>query len=330
MANDSNQNSNLEDEINFQKIIQIVLDSKKIIFASFVLCFLLSIYYMNNQKPSFETTAILEIGNYGLKDNKIDYFEKPTRLLKDLRVDFLYIRNDTLFKKISLSLLEDKFLKFNLISNSAENNEKILSIAINSIKNRHSLLKKNKLGNLNRKLTSIESEISFKLERLRSQYQIEISDLERKIPIIDKKINYLDEIIIMSSNNLMIVQDDFEFLEEWLTLEKNINQYKQDKIDLEFNRTNSIEKISQLKDKLRDIQMWGEEGNIRYFFDLSNKQKELKNEIESTNKKTIETKLISQIESTNKKHNLALITILGFFSSIVLSLLAILFLRALR
>ena len=107
MANDSNQNSNLEDEINFQKIIQIVLDSKKIIFASFVLCFLLSIYYMNNQKPSFETTAILEIGNYGLKDNKIDYFEKPTRLLKDLRVDFLYIRNDTLFKKISLSLLED-------------------------------------------------------------------------------------------------------------------------------------------------------------------------------------------------------------------------------
>ena len=68
MANNLNQSTYLEDEIDLRDILKVLIKSKKLIILTTLILTIASIIYSLSLKPSFESSTKLEIGYY-MKNN---------------------------------------------------------------------------------------------------------------------------------------------------------------------------------------------------------------------------------------------------------------------
>ena len=71
MAKNLTQHSPYEDEIDLQEIIKMLIESKKLIISTILIFTIASIIYSLSLKPSFITSAKLEIGYITTKNGDV-------------------------------------------------------------------------------------------------------------------------------------------------------------------------------------------------------------------------------------------------------------------
>ena len=133
MAQNLTQPSPSEDEIDLKEIFKILIESKKLIISTILIFTTAIIIYSLSLKPSFETTANVEIGYVLMKDGNKKLLESPSDLISDLKV--LTMKNS---QNVSMSSFEDLIINLKSTSSSAEHNENLLTEIINYIDERHS------------------------------------------------------------------------------------------------------------------------------------------------------------------------------------------------
>ena len=138
MANDLNQPLYFEDEIDLKEIFKILIESKKLIISTLLFFTIASIIYSVSLKPSFETSANVEIGYVTLNNGARELIESPSDLISDLKVLIMKNPDDKFIQKVLMNSFEDKIINFETTSSSAEQNENLLTEIISYIGKRHS------------------------------------------------------------------------------------------------------------------------------------------------------------------------------------------------
>ena len=77
MANNINQSSYQEDEIDLLEIIKVLIESKKLIILTTLIFTIVSIVYSLSQKPEFKSSALFEIGYFEMSDGAHQTFANP-------------------------------------------------------------------------------------------------------------------------------------------------------------------------------------------------------------------------------------------------------------
>ena len=86
-----------QDEINLREIFKILIESKKLIISTILIFTITSIIFFLSLKPSFKTTAKLEIG-YLVGDNgDRELIESSSDLISDLKILIMKNQEDFLF-----------------------------------------------------------------------------------------------------------------------------------------------------------------------------------------------------------------------------------------
>jgi len=264
-----------DDEIDLREIINLLIEFKKLIISSILIFTIASIIYSLSLKPSFETSAILEIGYTELDNGDRELLELTSNLISDLNI-FLLKRIDSKFnQKVSMKPFENKLIILETTSKSTKKNEDILTEMINYIHERHSnlaaLSTNQKKGEISQELNLLESEISFNNSQnllnlanvesqisllkksLKVEFEAKILKLQNDLPILDQEINQLNQVIIEETNNLNLVKNSSLSIERAAnspTLEQIISNYKSTVNELKMERNSNILEISILSQNL--------------------------------------------------------------------------------
>ena len=215
------QSSPYGDEIDLLKIIKALLESKKLIFLTTLIFIIVSIIYSLSLKPSFETSAILEIGYVELNNGDRELIESPSDLISDLNILLLKNPNNRFSQKVSISLIDKKVINLETTSSSGEQNENILNEMIIFIEGRHSRLKKLRVKkNKNKTAFDIETtkaEINHITAKLSSNYQSKyfdiISNLEKQdqaienLNVLAKNSEYADQLFSLNQKLKISIQN---------------------------------------------------------------------------------------------------------------------------
>ena len=329
MANNLNQSPYYEDEIDLREIIKILLESKKLIISTIIIFTIASIIYSLSIKPSFNTSAKLEIGYFELDNGDRELFESTSDLFSDLNILLLKNPDNKFSQSVTMKSIEGKIIDLNTTSISAEKNESLLTEMINYIYERHSYLaalstdqKKDQVSN---KIDLIKSEISFLREKMRVDLEAKISKLQSNIPIIDQEISQLEQVITQDTNNLNLLKGSTLAIERALnspTLEQIIYSYKSqiNQLQRERNRSNlDISILSQELDGLDKENFQSDE-----LFSLEQKRKILENQLQTLmNEAQVKTHLIGNIETGNIKSKTLLTVLLGIFLGFITGILLV-------
>ena len=108
MANDLNQSLYVEDEIDLKEIFKILIESKKLIISTILIFTTAIIIYSLSLKPSFETTANVEIGYVLMKDGNKKLLESPSDLISDLKVLIMKNSDNKFNQNVSITSFEGK------------------------------------------------------------------------------------------------------------------------------------------------------------------------------------------------------------------------------
>jgi LPS O-antigen subunit length determinant protein (WzzB/FepE family) len=250
MAQNLTKPSPYEDEINLREIIQILIESKKLIISTILIFIIASIIYSLSLEPSIKSSAKLEIGYVTMNNGDKELIQSPSALTSDLKILIMKNPDNKYTQKVSINSFENKVIKLETISSSVEQNEDLLNEVIRHIHDRDSKLtllntdqKKDRISNeietiqskvsfikakqfdenqakkltINRNLENIKSELSFiKAKQLNSnqlkQSMIEdrIATLKSDLPIIDLEISQFEKVIIEDTNNLSLLKRNEE------------------------------------------------------------------------------------------------------------------------
>ena len=288
------------DEIDLKEIFKILLESKKLIISIILIFTIASFIYSLSLKPSYITSAKLEIG-YVEKDNgDRKLIESTSNLISDIKI--LIMKNPDNINKQNLSMnsIEKNIIRLETSSSSAEQNKKFLTEIINYIGERHSkfleLVNDQQKGEISKKIDLIESEISFyksqnlvDLARIESEISLfkeglkiyleaKILKLQDELPLIDQEINQLNQVMILDTNNLNLLKGtafELERLANSPTLEQIISSYKSKINSLKRERNNSIADLDSLSQTLNSLQKNTFQSDS--LFKLETKRKALEN-----------------------------------------------------
>ena len=106
MANDLNQSLYVEDEIDLQEIAKILIESKKLIISTLLFFTIASIIYSLSLKPSFITSAKLEIGYITTKNGDIEMIESASDFISNLKVEIMKNPDDKYSQDVSINSFE--------------------------------------------------------------------------------------------------------------------------------------------------------------------------------------------------------------------------------
>jgi capsular polysaccharide biosynthesis protein len=316
MTQDLTKNSQFEEDIDLREIIKTILENKILIILFIFIFTLTSIFYSLSLKPSFKSSHLIEIGYIETHDGSQKLIETPPSLISDIKVNLVYKDyKDNLSKQVRVEALEDKLIKLNFTSDSAELNEEVLRNFFSYIDERHiriaeltSIQKKEKIL---KEIDLIESEKSSRkqarkleiandLEAVNSQLSFfetnlfkekkaqkldlifKTNNLKNKLPYIEQKINQLKEVIENDNANLMLLQSDPQLLKERTaispTLDQIIYSYKDLIIELEIDKVTYLEQIDNLKKQLELLE--NNEFKPEVLFKLKQEQDNLKKQLE--------------------------------------------------
>jgi LPS O-antigen subunit length determinant protein (WzzB/FepE family) len=327
MAQNLTHPSHHYDEIDLREIFKILIESKKLILSSLLIFTIASIIYSLSLKPSFKTSAKLEIGYVPMINGDRELIESPSALISDLKVLIMKNPNGNFIQKVSKSSFENKIIILETTSSSAEQNESLLTEIIIYIDERHSnlaILKNNiKKDQVYLNLESVNSKIAFIKEKQLSEIEDRLTRLTNELPIIDLEISQLDEIIIEDTNNLFLLKGNDNMLKARAsnspTLEEVIFTYKSKINALNRKKSAYILETKILNNKLENVSLQSED-----LFNLEQTQKTLKNELLMlTSQNTIQTSPIMELETVTIKPKTQLTILLGIFMGFIAGILLV-------
>ena len=337
MQQNINQTNQYEDEIDLIEIIQKLIKSKMIIIVTTLIITILTYLYTLQQQPTYQSSVLIEIGHYELNDGSVELLEKPFSLTQDLKINLIHKNLDENLSSAKIKILEDKLITIDYSSGSAEKNTNVLNKFINYLDIRHSRLANTKYlakrTVLSDEIDLLSSEIEFQ-ERLllalnkdkKLQISSQINTLTNQLPIIDRKISDLEQIITEDQENLQLLQSDPELLLKRAginpTLHQVIYSYKNTLAELVINKQDITNEIYVLDNKLELL------GNIphqsEWLFNLSLQKGKLEVELEDleniifTQTKTIGGVKTHSLDPNNKK-----IMVLGFIAGLFAGILIV-------
>jgi capsular polysaccharide biosynthesis protein len=334
-----------EDEIDLKEIFKLLINSKKLIVVITLFFTTLGAIYSFQKTPIFKSTALIEIGHYVLnstdRPNRSLTIEPSKTLIKELTIKFNHKQNalDINSDKLVINFLEDRLIQISHTSSSSATSNNLLSLIMEYIENRHSLLLSNlsqKTKNqLTYKIESITDQIEYSNSELLTQYEdkkIRISNLIKslnsKLSSLDRKIESLNQIIVADENNLLLLQSNPElFIQRAVqspTLDQVIFTYRSSLIDYETEKNKVITRKDTLENQLKLM-----ESNVveaEKIFKLLQEKDRLELELEFLmNQNPTSTQLIGEIVTNtidSKKELIILVSfIFGLFLSIVIVLI---------
>jgi capsular polysaccharide biosynthesis protein len=236
VQNNNPNNYLQEDEIDLKEIFKLLINSKKLIIVTTLIITLLGAIYSFQKPPVYQSTAVIEIGNYNIFSSSISFETKlieslPT-LINELNIQFIHKdgENEIIFEPVDqLHGSENRILIIKFQSTLLKKNTDLLNKIVLFIKNRHSNLQSNHTQKIENKLTN------------------EIEKLNNLLRNIDSKINALNKVILETkneANNLQVLSlFDYENMKYNL-----LQQMEALELDLEF----------LIKQKINKTQLVGE------------------------------------------------------------------------
>jgi uncharacterized protein involved in exopolysaccharide biosynthesis len=339
MANDLNQSLYVEDEIDFQRIIKILKESKKLIISTILFFTIVSIIYSASLKPSFETSTNLEVGYISKNNGDIELIESLSDLISDLKILILKNPDGKFIQGVSMNSFEDKIINLKTTSSSAEQNEHLLTEIINYIEERHSDFILLKIDLIASELSLLEESIKFDLEAKKFDLEAKKFDLEAKIsklqndlPILDQEIRQLNQVIVQDTNNLNLIKGTTLSLERASnspTLEQIISSYKSQINGLKRQRNIIVSDLSILTHKLDTIYNYTFQSDE--LLKLKQSQKSAEDELKSLiTQAQVKTQPIGDIETNTIKPQTQLIIFLGIIFGFITSVFFVLIINFIK
>ena len=90
MENNKPNNHPQEDEIDVKEIFMLLINSKKLIIVTTLIFTLLGTIYSFQKAPVYQSTALIEIGNYNSDQPNEKLIEPATSLLQELTINFIH------------------------------------------------------------------------------------------------------------------------------------------------------------------------------------------------------------------------------------------------
>jgi LPS O-antigen subunit length determinant protein (WzzB/FepE family) len=254
----NNPNNHLqEDEIDLIKIFKLLINSKTlIIIITLVITTLGSIYSF--QRPTiYQSTALIEIGQYDTLEEENILLESPKELIQNLNIVFIHKTNDN--KSLFIQEIESKLIKIEMRQPSIELATKKLNEVITHIENRHSNLLQKLINELKYKIKSlnkqIEYHVTFWLNTNTNKSLNQLKIINNILPNIDLQIKELNRIIIEDQNNLKLLESNPEALIQRAAQSPTLNQiiysYASKLLELKAEKTTLLETKNNLEIQLK-------------------------------------------------------------------------------
>jgi LPS O-antigen subunit length determinant protein (WzzB/FepE family) len=347
-----------EDEIDLKEIFKLLINSKKLIIVITLVITTLGAIYSFQKAPQYKSTALLEIVQYDTLEKVNILVEPASKLIQNLNIVFIHKSFDN--KTLSIKTIEDKLIEIEIHKPSIDLGKKTLDEITRYIEKRHSLLLTNVKNQLKYRINSLNKTIEYHLalrsnqiknDKLRITNKIE--SLNSELPVLDKKIESLSEVIVADEKNLLLLESDNELFiqraSQAPTLDQVIFTYKADLIDyenqkikvllqknvletqlkaLESNVLESTEILESSKQKGNfENQLKALEGNnLEYekVFELVQQKDRLDLELEFLLQQTpTSTQLIGEIVTNPVKSRIELIIFLSFMLGLFLSIVVV-------
>ena len=240
MQNNNPNNYLQEDEIDLKEIFKILINSKKLIITITLIITTLGAIYSFQKVPKYESSALIEIGQYNTFENENILLESASKLIQNLNIVFIHKSNEDI-NSLSIKTIENKLIQVEIRKPSKELSKKTLNEIIRYIENRHSGLEKRNNQSTQKILTR---KIANKIVTINNQ-----------LPYLATKIVALKNIIIADEHNLKLLQSNPELLlkraAQFPTLNEVIYSYNDELLDLKSAQENLIHERSNLESKLK-------------------------------------------------------------------------------
>lgn len=204
MDNDINHNVYVENQIDLIQLIRSLLKFKKLIISTILIFTIASFIYSLSLKPSFTSSAKLEMGYFELGNGEKELIESTFDLFSDLRIQILKNQDGKFEQGLSLNSFEEKVIQLEASSSSAELNENYLNEIIKYIAERHSNIAKKitiqKKLLVFRDIEKTKNEIMHYNSKLSDQYQSEYLHIISQLKKEDQPIEKLKLLIRNSAN----------------------------------------------------------------------------------------------------------------------------------
>ena len=221
MANDLKHSVHFEDEIDFLQLIKILYDFKKLIISTILIFTIASIIYSLSLKPSFNTSAKLEIGYLEVNNGDRELIESPSDLISDLKILLLKNPDGKFSQDVAMDSIEGKIINLETTSWSAEQNENLLIEMINYIVERHDFLNTSiddkKKKEITREIEGVKAEINHFQKKLsdpiQSKYMNIIKSLDKEtesrelINLYTRNSTYIDQVFVLNQKLLVLIEN---------------------------------------------------------------------------------------------------------------------------
>lgn len=204
---ENNTTQYYEDEIDLRKLAYILLASKKLVIGTTILITFLAGIYAFNKTPTYEASALVEIGNYKLDNNNNNnklLLDSAPDLVKKLNILFIELYKNEKgrdFKISSISTVKNsnKFIEIKAQATSnqiatreatkvVENIQARHQVILNDIKNRREL----EIRNINTRIDNIKNkEVPLLLEKIKLQ-QVNLHDYKSQLDQANIVINNIE------------------------------------------------------------------------------------------------------------------------------------------
>ena len=284
MQNQSLNSNSSKENIDLGSIIKLLMNSKKLVLVVTLVTPILVFLFNSQQQDTYESTAIVEIGQYlDFKKEKV-LIEPSINLYNELNINFIYKNGYTL----SVAPFENRLVEIKASSNSYSESVRIVEEAIVFVRNRHSKIISDQIVSINDEInmhiTDLTNQLFQQNKNIRKQITYELTDLTNQLRYIDSKIKQLNEIISKDTNNLALLSSSPELLKQRTavspTLDQLIYTYKNEIVELENRKTNLLLKIDNLKGALSSSNLVSE--NI---LELRQEKVDLQTQLEILNNK---------------------------------------------
>ena len=204
---ENNTTQYYENEIDLRKLAYILLASKKLVIGTTILITFLAGIYAFNKTPTYEASALVEIGNYKLDNNNNNnklLLDSAPDLVKKLNILFIELYKNEKgrdFKISSISTVKNsnKFIEIKAQATSnqiatreatkvVENIQARHQVILNDIKNRREL----EIRNVNTRIDNIKNkEVPLLLEKIKLQ-QVNLHDYKSQLDQANIVINNIE------------------------------------------------------------------------------------------------------------------------------------------
>jgi len=308
MANNINQSSYQEDEIDLLEIIKVLIESKKLIILTTLIFTIVSIVYSLSQKPEFKSSSLFEIGYYEMPDGTQQLIDEPKVIINDLKLNLIIKNPDNEFNQaVSMLPIQNKLIQFETTSFSSETNEKLLNKFSSYIDNHHASFMKSYTDNNRNDLhnqidlielerlniesefelerLNIESEFELELLNIESEFELELLNIESEFEL--ERLNITNE-ISKKSANILFIDKRISRLSKIIADNKNILFLLQNDPQLFIERATISPNLNVLTDELIN--------NVTHLVDQKNTLLQdidnLNNQLEFENNSTQSNKLL--------------------------------------